>query len=387
MKGARIAFPAGMNYHVLVLPRCETMTPRLVQKIKELVETGATVLGQPPRRSPSLSGYPQCDNEVRSIAAELWGTAAEGWRNVGKGRILRPRKPSVEPLPADLYPSYATVAGDLSGMGILPDFESDAPLRYTHRQDGDDEIYFVANRSDQPQTAVCQFRVVGKLPERWDPVTGRRYVVPIALLSKRQDGRTAVQLEFAPYQSALFVFRKTKSAAPLRPRPDGQLRSLTDLSGPWEVFFDPTWGGPEKIIFATLDDWTQRPEEGIRHYSGKAVYRKHFDLSSNVLKRTKADSRLSLGAVHDMASVKLNGRDFGVVWCDPWEVDIPAGLLREQGNELEITVANRWPNRMIGDQSLPPEKRRTKTTWNPFHKDSPLLPSGLIGPVQVIAAE
>ena len=88
-----------------------------------------------------------------------------------------------------------------------------------------------------------------------------------------------------------------------------------------------------------------------------------------------------------MASVKLNGRDLGVVWCDPWEVEIPPGLLREQGNELEITVANRWPNRLIGDQALPPEKRRTKTTWNPFQKTSPLLPSGLIGPVQVMVSE
>src|SRR5208283_1066615 len=112
-----------------------------------------------------------------------------------------------------------------------------------------------------------------------------------------------------------------------------------------------------------------------------------FDLSAEVLKPTRGDCRLALGTVHDMASVKLNDRDLGVVWCDPWQVEIPAGLLREKGNELEITVANRWPNRLIGDQALPPEKRRTKTTWNPFHKNSPLLPSGLIGPVQVMATE
>ncbi len=196
-----------------------------------------------------------------------------------------------------------------------------------------------------------------------------------------------MHLEFAPYQSAFIVFRNVKSATPLRPYPVGKLRPLTNLSGLWEVSFDPTWGGPDKIAFEKLQDWSQRPEEGIRHYSGKAVYHKRFDVSSEALKRITRDCRLGLGTVHDMALVKLNGHDLGVVWCDPWEVELPAGLLRERGNELEITVANRWPNRLIGDQALPPEKRRTETTWNPFHKNSPLLPSGLIGPVQIMAVD
>jgi hypothetical protein len=251
-------------------------------------------------------------------------------------------------------------------------------LRYTHRRDGGDDIYFVANRSDQPQTALCRFRVAGKYAECWDPVTGRRYVAPAAAREKRNDGGTALPLKFAPYQSALIVFRKDRSTSVAEQLP-GAFHPLIELASPWEVAFDPAWGGPEKIVFEKLDDWTQRPEEGIRHYSGKAVYRQRFDL-----KRTSGAFRLSLGIVHDMASVKLNGRDLGIVWCDPWDVEIPAGLLHDQGNKLEITVANRWPNRMIGDQALPPEKRRTKTNWNPFHKNSPLLPSGLIGPVQVM---
>jgi len=405
VKDGRIAFPGGMTYRVLVLPRCETMTPRLLKKIAELVEAGATVMGQPPCRSPSLTDYPQCDKDVQGIAARLWNTAGKEPGGIGKGLTIRSQGAGLPSAPpeawkqarrisypegnpaAELYPSYATVAAVLAEMGNLPDFASDAPLRYTHRHDGNDEIYFVANRRDQPQAAVCQFRVAGKLPERWDPVTGRCCRLPIAMLPKRQAGRTGVQLEFAPYQSAFIVFRAAKPATPLQPRPERLLRPLTDLAGPWEVSFDPAWGGPEKVVFDKLEDWTARSEEGIRHYSGMAVYRKQFDLSSEMLEHARRDCRLSLGVVHDMASVKLNGRDFGVVWCDPWELELPAGLFREQGNALEITVANRWPNRMIGDQALPPEQRRTKTNWNPFQKSSPLLPSGLIGPVRVMATE
>ncbi len=381
----QIAFPGGMTYRVLVLPRCEAMTPGLVKKIKELVEAGATVIGHPPRRSPSLAGYPQCDEEVKRLAAEIWGPAAEARRSVGNGTVIRPQAN------AELYPDYAITDQILSERDLRPDFLTSRALRCTHRRDGDSDIYFLANCRNEPQLlATCHFRAQdGRFAEWWDPLSGQRFAIhPVTVSPGPVNMPTSwFVLNFAPYQSAFIVFRNTKAATPLPPRPEGQRRSLTNLAGPWEVSFDPAWGGPEKIGFEKLDDWTQRPEEGIRHYSGKAVYRKRFDLSSEVLKHAKTDYRLSLGTVHDMASVKLNGRDLGVVWCDPWEVELPPALLREKGNELEITVANRWPNRLIGDQALPPEKRRTKTTWNPFHKDSRLLPSGLIGPVQIMATE
>jgi hypothetical protein len=86
--------------------------------------------------------------------------------------------------------------------------------------------------------------------------------------------------------------------------------------------------------------------------------------------------------VKNLARVRLNGQDLGVTWCAPWQVDI-TGAVKERDNRLEITVANLWPNRLIGDQSLPPNQRLTWTTWNPFTKDSPLLESGLMGPVTV----
>ena len=157
----------------------------------------------------------------------------------------------------------------------------------------------------------------------------------------------------------------------------------------WEVAFDPKWGGPERITFQTLEDWSKRPEDGIRFYSGTATYRKTFrwegstpDTRLRSGRRHAASERFSidLGTVKNLAQVRLNGQDLGVVWCSPWRVDI-TGALRDGENQLEIKVANLWPNRLIGDQSLPPEQRLTSTTWNPFKKDSQLLASGLLGPV------
>jgi hypothetical protein len=161
---------------------------------------------------------------------------------------------------------------------------------------------------------------------------------------------------------------------------------VAELSGPWEVSFDPKWGGPEKILFPTLEDWSQRPESGIKFYSGTATYRKSFDAPAPEIggqKSAVGKLYLNLGTVRNLAQVRLNGRDLGSVWCAPWRVDITSAI-RAEDNQLEIVVANLWPNRLIGDQSLPPEKRLTSTTWNPFTKNSRLLESGLLGPVTLL---
>jgi len=169
--------------------------------------------------------------------------------------------------------------------------------------------------------------------------------------------------------------------------------TVAELYGPWEVAFDTKWGGPEKVTFETLEDWSKRPEDGIRFYSGIATYRKRFrwerptsstEVHSGSQQASPVRQFLDLGIVKNLAQVRLNGQELGVVWCAPWRVEI-TGAVKDDDNQLEITVANLWPNRLIGDQSLPPEQRLTSTTWNPFKKDSPLLESGLLGPVTIQA--
>jgi hypothetical protein len=224
---------------------------------------------------------------------------------------------------------------------------------------------------------------------------------------------TVVNLEFAPGQSWFVVFRHPAKAVKGGENFAAQVPVAT-LDGAWQVQFDPQWGGPTNpVVFETLDDWTKCTEPGIKYFSGTAVYRKTFDAPQSAIANTQSPIVLDLGVVCHTARVRLNGLDLGIVWTAPWQVRIPGGLIRSQGNKLEIEVANVWANRLIGDEQEPPdcewipgargnggslkefpdwflkdEPRPSKgrycfTTWNYFTKDSPLIPSGLIGPVEL----
>ena len=156
------------------------------------------------------------------------------------------------------------------------------------------------------------------------------------------------------------------------------LAPLATLDGAWNVAFDPAWGGPASATFDSLVDWTKRPEESIRHYSGTAVYRKTFDAAA-----PKGRTYLDLGEIHSMGRVRLNGKDLGLVWCAPWRIDV-TDALRAGSNTLEIEVTNPWQNRIVGDQALPEGRRLTSTTVPGYRADSPLLPAGLLGPVRLL---
>ena len=94
---------------------------------------------------------------------------------------------------------------------------------------------------------------------------------------------------------------------------------------------------------------------------------------------------LDLGRVMNLAQVTHNGKDLGVLWKKPFQIEITSAL-KADANKLEIKVTNLWPNRLIGDASLPLEQRVTWTSYNNYTKDSPLLESGLLGPVAIKAA-
>jgi hypothetical protein len=157
------------------------------------------------------------------------------------------------------------------------------------------------------------------------------------------------------------------------------LPQASTVEGAWDVQFQKNRGAPEQIRFETLTDWSKHFEKGIQHFSGTATYRKAIQVPPNLLGPGKR-LFLDLGSVQVMAQVRLNGKDLGVVWAAPFRLDI-SDIARPGENELQITVANLWPNRLIGDQGLPQEERITWTTWNPFDAVTPLLPSGLLGPV------
>ena len=402
VKKGRFVLPDGMSYRVLVLPDSKRMPVDVLQKIRELVKAGATVVGPKPETDPGLKNYPQCDVEMKKIAAEVWGensniehTTVE--RRVGKGRVFW-GKPLREILMAD---------------GVSPDFQhsGDAFIDFIHRSTADTEFYFLANRKGGAETVEATFRVSDRQPELWDPVTGTMREFPQFTAT---NGCTTVSLTFESYGSMFVVFRK--KGAEVGVQGSGKkflkFKPVQEISGPWTVQFDPKWFYPTNgldgdqakglIAFEKLEDWSKRPEPAVQHFSGTAVYRKVFDLpqltiddlrlpnagvssEQSTINNQQSKMYLSLGTVKETARVKLNGKDLGVVWCAPWRVEI-TGAVKPGGNALEIEVVNLWPNRLIGDAGLPPQERRTRTNI-PFEKETPLNSSGLIGPVRVVMAE
>jgi len=397
-----IRFPGGSSYRVLVLPLVETMTPGLLSGINRLIHAGATVIGTPPSRSPSLAGYPDCDKAVAALAQELWGgdSSSAGIKNlrIGKGRLLcggDMTKPASKDL---LYPSYASTAAWLVREKIPPVFSSEGPLRHHARRTADHDVFFVSNRSGSVVDTEAVFRTDGSHPEAWDTVSTASHTLPVL---RRENGTVTLPVHLDAWQSVLIVFdRSAKPEAPSDRKAvaGGDVLSIGDRG--WEVRFDPALGGPSApLTWERLVAWNEQPEPALRYYSGEAVYKTSFELP---VSQTPSVASIDLGVVHKMARVKLNGTDLGIAWTPPCRLDT-RGALRQGRNEIEITVVNTWVNRLIGDQQPAdkaartlqwtngllggkpyPAGRYTFSTVNDYKADSPLQESGLIGPVRLL---
>ena len=582
VRDGRLTLPHGASYRVLVLPDQETMRPELLQKIGELVRAGAVVLGKPPKRSPSMEGHPQCDERVRELAAEIWG---EGEGGSSRRSVMATME-------------LTTV---FDRLGVIPDFVSQTPLRFTHRSTGDEDIYFVANPEPQEMTTLAAFRVGDRAPSLWCPKSGR---IERPAVYECKDGTVRIPLTLGPHASVFVVFgnepasserivtvkmgSKTildatdevtpRPAAPTsdvvagnftvamwaRPsvdttivpqhvagvhgmaesrneatvathgshlggeghagcgiaigrngvcvfehgasyfspplshavplqgwthvavvyenncpslflngrlvhtglqsthivhpgspsgafagelgaieqvdrtldseevaelmksmrRPDellpsnavqfvtspnGETETLfwksgnytfttaqgrsssfdisgipspIEVAGPWEVVFRPPLGASRKTSFDTLLDWTRHSDDAIRHFAGKATYRKTFQLPASMV---GAPLRLDLGKVQDLAIVRLNGRELATLWMAPWQVDI-SDAAKAGENVLEVEVVNTWYNRLAGDANLPDDQKATYLRAPSAVPISPTLkPAGLIGPVTIRA--
>lgn len=364
VRDGHIELPDGMSYRVLVIPEREQIALPVLKKIKQLVAAGATVIGPQPKKGETRNQATETDAEIARLGAELWQGKA------GSGRVIG-GKTAREVLLAD---------------GVKPDCEfqrengSVGELDYLHRRDGDTEIYFVASRTNTATAAVCTFRVSGKAPELWDPVTGKRQFA--AAYHTSSDGRISVPLPFDPCGSWFVVFRSASSDHPPIARSNTpEIKSVQAISAPWNVHFDPRWGGPTNVLFDSLVDWTQRSEPGIKYYSGAATYEKVF--SCETLPAPGHRWMLDLGDVRELATVRVNSRDCGITWCPPFRVDITEAVKLGK-NKLEIKVVNFWPNRIIGDATLPREKRLTETNIRKLTEKTSLMESGLLGPVNLL---
>ncbi len=437
----RIVLPDGMSYRLLVLPEEPSIKPELLEKLRELVNQGMILVGSKPQKASGLKGYPGSDERVNRLADELWGNSdgdETAVNRVGKGKVFRGKSPGEV----------------LESLKIPPDFDfhsayPDTYLDFIHRRTSSEDIYFVVNRlarhgindtqyrylpdlPDRYEEVVCSFRVTGKVPELWDPVTGK---IREIVVYREEDGMTHIPLHLPPEGSLFVVFREDnqenyihrveKDGVVLFPavsktvslmpsfwffREDNQVTgqvqeagnwifhwsdgtvSSTDVSAPvdsytletpWEVHFEEHWGPQEKVRFDTLMSWSTHPDERIKYYAGSATYFNSFFLEEDKLKNRSI--RLDLGNVQEIASVKVNGKEVGISWIAPFVHDITP-FVQEGENKLEVTVTNSWVNRLIGDGSREPAMRYTQTNVVKFDAadaEKYMRVSGLLGPVKI----
>ena len=367
-----LTLPHGVRYKALVLAKSQRMTLPLAKKVASLVQDGATVIGPPLVGTPGLNNYPTGDAEVCAISRDLWGEGTSDIdRKVGKGRVLW----------------NGSLSNACARLALLPDVEiqssTNTSFRWIHRVDNDSDIYFVANQQERDSTATFTFRVSGKRPELWNPVTGETSGRPA--YHATDDGRTEVSLSFSAFESSFIVFRQPTTANERsNEKQNSEIAPLMAIGSPWTVTFDPAYSGPATPqTFVMLSDWTKSSVDSIKYYSGTAVYETTFDCP-----QAGEALFLDLGKVNNLANVKLNDHDLSTVWTAPWRVKV-SGQLKEKGNVLKIRVTNLWPNRIIGDQVLSEEIRTTKLPFAPliqsfYKKDTPLLSSGLLGPVTLV---
>jgi hypothetical protein len=353
-KSGSIVTKTGMTYKLLVLDQSTRyMTLPVLKKLEQFVNAGAKVSGPKPINTPSLN-----DDEVefRQIANRLWD----------EGKI-------------NAKLSMAEVLNDLH---IEPDFNnskdnSEGSLRFVHRSLGKQDIYWVSTSDKESKTQKISFRINGMEPEIWDPVSG--VITPASYFI--ENNRTVVSLNMEPEDALFVVFRK-KNEGKSELIPEHNITHVATISENWVVHFQPDRGAPQTTEFQELSEWNGNENQGIKYFSGTAEYTKSIDVSQRWLTEG-TEIWIDLGEVKNLAEVSINGKSQGIVWKKPFKIRIDKSL-KTGKNQLSVKITNLWVNRIIGDLQLHVENPVTYTSWAFYKADSPLLPSGLLGPVKLI---
>ena len=358
----RITTKAGMNYRLLALdPYSKQMSLPVLRSIHKLVEEGAVVAGEKPTDTPSLADDAA---EFKTLDDELFGDGT-GVHSVGKGKVYAGQNPDAA----------------LKALKIIPDFdhtkpESDTRILFVHRKLADADIYFLDNRNDRDETVDASFRVTGKAPELWYAETGKSEPASYNIAN----GRTTVPLHLEPWGTVFVVFRQPATANS-RTLPNLVDTRLASVEGPWNVSFQPGRGAPPSLTLDQLMSWSDSQDKGVKYFSGTATYSKTIQGSADWF---KAGTKLwiDLGDVKNLAEVTVNGKSLGVAWHAPYRIDV-TGAMKPGANEITIKVTNAWVNRLIGDQQADATTKYTFADVKPYKANSALLPSGLLGPVQL----
>lgn len=362
----KLILPDSMKYSVLVLPESKSMTLPVLKKIHNLVMGGAAVVGPKPESTSGLSGYPESENFMQELIYDIWADLdgiSRTKRQAGKGRVFWGT-------PLDEVLSLCEIQKDVEYSKSL-----DTKIDWIHRRTGNTDFYFLVNSSDKSFNTEVRFRVTGREAEIWDPSTGN--IRPADFIISGE--KTVVPLKLTERQSLFIVFRN-KTSSDSRTLPEESVIFTADLTGPWEIFFPPNLGAPDKIVIENPESWTKNNDEGVKYFSGTATYKKNFNAPRNLFKGN-GKIYIDLGKVYDIAEVTVNGKSAGILWKPPFRADI-TDIVSNGTNFLEIKVTNQWINRLVGDQNLPPEKKVLNGSIMMFRRGI-LNDSGLLGPVKI----
>ncbi|PHN02417.1 glycosyl hydrolase [Flavilitoribacter nigricans] len=383
VRDGKIVLPGGAAYSLLVIPGSRRMMPEgnrmslaVAKKILQLVREGANVyMQEKPTHLLELepaSKQAEFDEVIHTLFAGSRGTELVATK-IGKGQLI------TGTYTADSFEPFGLAKDVVIGKADDPSAQN---IAWNHRRHGDEEVYFIANQSDKVQDLDLSFRVSGKTPMLYDP---NRDQWQSCSQWQTAGERTTLPLRLNAFESRFVVFGRQQETDRTFENNWPEYTPVQELNGAWSVSFDTAFGGPAAALeFKQLIDWTAHESSAVRYYSGTVVYSNNFEWKGEEAN----DSRyyLSLGEVHDLAQIKINGEVCGVAWTAPYEVDI-TDFLRAGNNLLEVEVSNTWANRLIGDHALPEAERVTWTTAPYRLEGRELLPAGLLGPITIFSVE
>lgn len=395
VKNGEVVFASGTAYKILIFPGDMKMNPNYqyisyetVKKLLELIRAGAKVIiGDKPLYQ---NGIKQVNAmEFNKMVEEIWDGNFESYKNnnhpvytkkLGLGQIFK------APFYGETFDALGLkrdlTVNEFTSSKLNEDYASG--IAYTHRIDGNKEIYFISNQQNRKRALLFNLRNGKKAVHSYDAVSD--VWSELHQINNAFDG-TNISLTLYPNQSVFLVmdtpevssFSSRSAHSGLKAVENKPVdKKALDISANWQAQFDPAYGGPSQpVLFNQLSDWSKNPDSAIRYYSGTALYTKNFTYNGD----TK-NAWIDLGAFSSMAEVKINGVTCGTLWTPPYRLDISKAVKKGE-NQISIEVVNTWANRLIGDSKLPEDKRITKTTA-PFRLEGkPLNPAGLLGPVLI----
>jgi hypothetical protein len=399
VRNGTIATPTHNVYRLLVMPRGRRLSMASLERIASYVREGGVLVGEPAIAPTGILDQAAA-SRFAALTQALWKDCGPQPHTYGSGKIF----------------CGTDTRAALRALKVPQDFEDSSGLMdYVHRASKGSDIYFVRNTTANPIDSTVRFRVVGKVPELWNPLDG---TIVAERHFKVEDGQTAMPLHLEAYGSIFVVFtRATEPHLTQILKDDKEIESVQatgeETSGfqlrnaaagsyqvgssdgkqwkaivpvtrveslpasQWSISFQTGRGAPEgPHALGAFQSWTDSPDTGERYFSGTATYRTEVDVQRKSGERVY----LTLSKLHEICTVEINGKSAGTLWAMPYRLDVTDSL-RQGHNTLELHVTNLWPNRIIGDAQPSMQHTYTHTNIQAYNAGSPLLPSGLLAPV------